>query len=415
MNRLLITNIKELVGILPPEVWVLKGAQLNKIETLTDAWLLVEGENIADFGEMVSLPESLKECSETLDASGRLVLPAYVDSHTHLVYAGTREDEFEMRLKGLSYAEIAQRGGGILNSAAKLEKASEEELFQQALGRLNEVIKLGTGAIEIKSGYGLSAAGELKILRTIKALKEHTDATIKATFLALHAIPAAFKNNPDAYVDIMINEVLPQVAEENLAGYVDAFCEEGYFTVAQTERLLDAAAKYGLKPKVHVNQFNAIGGIGACVKHNAISVDHLEVMTKNDFEALTSGNTIATLLPVCSLFIQIPYGPARALINENIGIALATDFNPGSSPSGNMQLVQSLACTQMKLTPIEAFNASTINGAASLELSNELGSITKGKKANLLMTSKIPSLTYIPYNLGHNHIEKTILKGRIQG
>ncbi len=415
MDDILIINIKELIGILPPEIKVLTGAELSKVKSLTKAWLHISGQRITDFGEMASLPKNLVESCKIIDATGKLVLPSYVDSHTHLVYAGTREDEFEMRLNGLSYADIAKRGGGILNSAKKLADTSEAALLTQSLARLNDVINMGTGAIEIKSGYGLSVAGELKMLRTAKALKNQTDAIIKTTFLALHAVPQAYTLNADAYVDLMINEVLPQVAEEGLADYVDAFCEEGYFSVAQTEQLLIAAAKYGLKPKVHVNQFNAIGGIAACVKHKAISVDHLEVMAAEDFNSLANSATIATLLPICSLFIKIPYAPARTLLQHDAKIALATDFNPGSSPSGNMQLVQSLACTQMNLTPIEAFNAATINGAAALELSDELGSITRGKRANLIITKEIPSLTYIPYNVGHNHVEMHILNGRVQG
>ena len=415
MNRIFLFNIKQLVGIQPEGTIVLKGDALNKLAVLDNAWLLTEGERILDFGKMADLPADFAPNATQIDAAGRIVLPAFVDSHTHIVYAGTREDEFEMRLSGLSYEEIAKRGGGILNSATKLQHASQDELIAQSLMRLQDVIGMGTGALEIKSGYGLSEEGELKMLRTIKALHKETDATIKSTFLALHAIPTAYKANPDAYVELMIETVLPQVTEEGLAEYIDAFCEEGYFNVEQTERLLEAGARFGLKPKVHVNQFNTIGGIAASVKHNAVSVDHLEIMKPEDYPPLQNSNTIATLLPICSLFIQIPYGPARELVKSNIALALATDFNPGSSPSGNMQLVQSLACTQMKLTPTEAFNASTINGAAALQLSHELGSITKGKIANILMTKPIPSLSYIAYNLGHNHIEKVILKGRLQG
>lgn len=414
MATTLFLNIKQLAGIQPKGVHALPGHALKTVKSLDDAWLRIEDGLIHSFGTMHNVPEDLPQGTARVDCKGRLIIPAFVDSHTHLVFAGTREDEFAMRLSGMSYEEIAARGGGILNSANKLQTTSEEELLVQALPRLKEVIRLGTGAIEIKSGYGLSVEAELKMLRTINNLRKHTDATIKATFLGLHALPTAYKSNPDAYIDLMINEVLPVIAAENLAEYADVFCEKGYFSLEQTDRFLLAAEKFGLKTKIHVNQFNAFGGVPLAVKHKAISVDHLEVMNTEDFESLAQSKTIATVLPICSLMINIPYAPARKLADSNITVALASDFNPGSAPGGNMQLAQSLACVNMKLTPNEAFNASTINGAAALQLSAELGSITEGKKANIIITKPIPSLGYIAYNVGHNHVENVYLNGLIQ-
>jgi imidazolonepropionase len=414
MPALLFKNIKQLAGIQPQATKVLRGKALNVVISLENAWLLAVDGRIHSFGSMAHLPESVPAQAEIVDCTGRMVLPAFVDSHTHLVFAGTREDEFAMRLAGMSYEEIAKRGGGIINSAKKLQLASEDELLVQANRRLKEVIAMGTGAIEIKSGYGLNPHAELKMLRVIKRLAATSEATIKATFLGLHAIPPEFAGRADAYVDAMINEVLPIIAAEGLAEYADVFCESGYFNLAQTERFLVAADKFGLKPKIHVNQFNAFGGVALAVNHGAISVDHLEVMKDEDFNTLQNCNTIATLLPICSLMISIPYAPARKMVNENIAIALATDFNPGSSPSGNMQLAQSLAYVQMKLTPNEAFNAATINGAAALQLSTELGSITEGKRANLIVTKPIPSLGYMAYNVGHNQVDFVYLNGIIQ-
>ena len=414
MATTLFKNIKQLAGIQPHGIHVLRGKELDIVISLDDAWLLVADGLIHSFGYMTHFPANIPAQAEVVDCSGRMMLPAFVDSHTHLVFAGTREDEFAMRLAGISYAEIAKRGGGIINSAKKLQRATEDELLEQASHRLKEVIAMGTGTIEIKSGYGLNPEAELKMLRVTKRLAENSDATIKATFLGLHALPPEYVGRADVYVDIMIDEVLPIIAAEGLAEYADVFCESGYFDLAQTERFLIAAAKVGLKPKIHVNQFNAFGGVELAVSHNAISVDHLEVMNQADFTALQTSETIATVLPICSLMIHIPYAPARKMVDENIAIALATDFNPGSSPSGNMQLAQSLACVEMKLTPNEAFNASTINGAASLQLSAELGSITEGKKANLIITKPIPSLGYLAYNVGHNQVDFVYLNGIIQ-
>jgi len=414
MNTSYFINIKELTGILPAGVTHLTGDDLNTIQSISNAWLKVEDGIIADFGPMDSLPTKEFENVNTVDATGRLLLPAFIDSHTHLVFAGTREDEFIMRLNGASYEEIAAAGGGILNSAQKLQTASEDELYESAKARLDDVISMGTGAIEIKSGYGLSTESELKMLRVIKRLKQNSKATIKATFLGAHAVPTQFKGQPDAYLNYLLKETLPKVAAENLADYVDIFCETGYFNANHTEQLLSAAHTLGIKAKIHVNQFTSIGGIQTAVKHKIVSVDHLEIMNEADFSSLENSQTIATLLPLCSFFINLPYSPAREMLKRNILIALASDYNPGSTPSGNMQLVQSAACVQMKLTPIEAFNASTINAAAAVNESKNLGSITKGKKANLLLTKPIPSLGFMAYNFGHNHIEKVFLEGEEQ-
>ena len=411
MKTKLITNIKQLAGILPKGVSMLKGGEMNQVKTIENAWLRIEDEHIADFGPMSDFPQGDLHEEVVIDATDKILMPAFVDSHTHIVFAGTREDEFEMRLNGISYEEIAAKGGGIINSAKKLQAATADDLFESALSRVHQVVALGTGALEIKSGYGLTVDAELKMLRVIKRLTEETGIIIKATFLGAHAVPPEFAGKADDYLDMLINEALPVISEENLADYVDVFCEKGYFNVNQTNRLLDAALKHDLKPKIHVNQFYSIGGVQAGVNHHAVSVDHLEVMTDADFAALENSSTIATILPGCSLFIEIPYGPARELINREIPVALATDYNPGSAPSGNMQLMQSLACVKMKMTPNEAFNASTINAAAAINESERLGSITKGKKANLLLTHKIPSLGFMAYNFGHNHIEKVFLAG----
>ena len=339
---------------------------------------------------------------------------SYCDSHTHLVFAASREGEFVDRINGLSYEEITRKGGGILNSARKLQNASEEELLKGTLQRANEIMLMGTGAVEIKSGYGLNLDAELKMLRVIKKLKEISPLTIKSTFLGAHALPQEYKGNKDAYMNLVIQEMLPQVAEEGLAEYVDIFCEYGYFDVADTERLLEAAQQYGLIPKTHVNQFNVIGGVQASVKYRALSVDHLEVMSPEDIEALKGTNCMPTLLPSCSFFLGIPYGPARDLIQAGLPLALASDYNPGSTPSGNMNFVSSLGCIQLKMTPEEVINATTINTAYAMGVSDKLGSIAVGKKANLFITKPMPSYAYLPYAFGHHHIETIILNGEIQ-
>jgi imidazolonepropionase len=406
----LFTNIKELLQVRENTIDKLSGVEMKELPTIKNAWLLIEDDKIADYGEMNSIPEI--EADKTIDAEGKIILPSWCDSHTHIVYAGNRELEFADRINGLSYEEIANRGGGILNSAKTLQETPEEEVYKQSAKRLEEVMKLGTGAVEIKSGYGLTEEGELKMLRVIKKLQQNYNIPIKSTFLGAHAIPKEYKEKPDAYMDLVIEKILPKVAEENLAEYIDIFCEKGYFSVADTHKLLSAAKKFGLKPKVHVNQFNAIGGIQAGIEHKALSVDHLEVMRPEDIESLKGTSTMPVALPSCSLFLSIPYTPAREMLDSGLPLALATDFNPGSTPSGNMNLVVSLACIKMKMTPEEAINAATINGAYAMELSKTHGSITKGKQANFILTKEIPSYTFLPYAFGTNSIESVFINGK---
>ncbi|UBZ07076.1 imidazolonepropionase [Salegentibacter mishustinae] len=406
----LFTNIKELLQVRENTIDKLSGIEMKELPTIKNAWLLIEDDKIADYGEMNSIPEI--KADKTIDAEGKIILPSWCDSHTHIVYAGNRELEFADRINGLSYEEIANRGGGILNSAKTLQETPEEEVYKQSAKRLEEVMKLGTGSVEIKSGYGLTEEGELKMLRVIKKLQQNYDIPIKATFLGAHAIPKEYKEKPDVYMDLVIEKILPKVAEENLAEYIDIFCEKGYFSVADTHKLLSAAKKFDLKPKIHVNQFNAIGGIQAGIEHKALSVDHLEVMRPEDIESLKGTSTMPVALPSCSLFLSIPYTPAREMLDSGLPLALATDFNPGSTPSGNMNLVVSLACIKMKMTPEEAINAATINGAYAMELSKTHGSITKGKQANFILTKEIPSYTFLPYAFGTNSIESVFINGK---
>lgn len=410
MLNILIKNIKGLAGILEGNTTPLRGRQLSKLETLENAYLAIENGKIADYGYMKDLAGITDwQNLEVIDADGKFVLPAFCDSHSHLVFAASRESEFVDRINGLTYEEIGKKGGGILNSAAKLAGMTEDDLVEGALKRLELIKSYGTGAIEIKSGYGLSVEAELKMLRVIKRLKQESDLSIKATFLGAHAFPLAYKTNQEAYVDLIIQEMLPEIQRENLADFIDVFCERNYFSPAQLDRILEAGKLAGLKPKIHVNQFSILGGVEIGVKHGAISVDHLEEMDDNDIQILKNSNTIATALPSCSFFLQIPYAPVRTMLQNDLILALASDFNPGSTPSGNMQFVNSLACIQMKLTPEEAFNATTINGAYAMELADELGSITVGKKANLIITKEIPSLAYMPYAFGENLVDRTIL------
>jgi imidazolonepropionase len=383
---------------------------MNKLSTIKNAFIEIQEDKIHSFGSMKDL--KLKDFQNVFDAKGGTILPSWNDSHTHLVFAKSREKEFIDKINGLSYEQIANNGGGILNSALHLEKISAEKLFENSKQRLENIIKLGTGAIEIKSGYGLSLEGELKILRTIKRLKETFDIEIKSTFLGAHALPKKYKNNRGKYLDLIINEMLPNIYKEELADYIDVFCETNYFNVHELDRILEAGAKFNLKPKVHVNQFTSIGGIQKAIEHKAISVDHLEIMEENDYDSLKNSSTIATILPSCSFFINIPYAPARKLMDKNIPFALASDFNPGSSPNGNMNLVNSLACIKMKILPEAVVNASTINGAYAMEISDVTGSITVGKQANLIITKPIESYSYLFYSFGENCIERTMVKGK---
>jgi imidazolonepropionase len=407
--RTLIINIQELLQIRDTSVKKVSGTEMAVLPSIKNAYLLIEKDLIADFGSMENCPNI--EVGATIDATDKVVLPTWCDSHTHIVYAGNRIQEFVDRIQGMSYEEIANRGGGILNSAKKLNETSEEEIYNQSKVRLEEVMRLGTGAVEIKSGYGLTVEGELKMLRVIKKLSENYPIKIKATFLGAHAFPTEYKENHSGYIDLIINEMLPKIAKENLADYIDAFCETGYFSVEETERILEAGKKYGLIAKIHVNQFNAINGIAACVKHNALSVDHLEVVTEEDIEILKKTETMPVALPSCSFFISIPYTPARIMIDAGLPLALATDFNPGTTPSGNMNFVVATACIKMKMTPEEAINAATINGAYAMGISNSYGSIALGKKANLIISKVVTSFYQLPYSFGSDLIDTVIVNG----
>lgn len=410
MNTL-IYNIKELLQIRETDILKISGANMQILPRLKNAFLVIENGLIADFGEMEDCPNI--DNFKSIDAKGKFVLPTWCDSHTHLVYAENRESEFVDRIKGLSYEEIAQKGGGILNSAKKLAEADENTLFKNAKKRLDEIISQGTGAVEIKSGYGLNTASELKMLRVIKRLKQESNIPIKATFLGAHAIPLQYKDNSDAYVHVIINEMLPKIAQENLADYIDVFCETGYFTVVQTDHILKAGKKYNLIPKIHVNQFTSIGGVQVGIENDALSLDHLEILTDADLNALKSSEVMPVALPGCSYFLSIPYTPARQIIDSGLPLALASDFNPGSTPSGNMNFVVATACIKMKILPEEAINASTLNGAYAMGLSKEMGSITKGKRANIILTKEMTSLNYLPYAFGSNLIDTVLINGKI--
>ncbi|AEV98551.1 imidazolonepropionase [Niastella koreensis] len=412
MAATLITNIKQLVNV--REKWpVLRGKELADLPCIHNAYLLIEDDTIVAYGAMDELATINRALpADKIDATGKMVLPAWCDSHTHLVFAASRENEFIDKLKGLSYAEIAAKGGGILNSARKLNEASEDELFNLAWARLEELKKLGTGAIEIKSGYGLTVDGELKMLRVIKRLRERSTVTIKATFLGAHTYPMAYKENHQGYIDLIIQEMLPVIGREQLADYIDVFCETGFFSPEETALICKAGMQYGLKPKIHANQLNLSGGVQTGVALGAVSVDHLETMDEAAIQALAGADTIGTLLPTAAFFLRMPFQPARALIDAGCAIALATDFNPGSSPSGNMNVVVNMSCIQMKMLPEEAINAATLNGAWAMECANELGSISIGKKANIILTKQVPSLAYLPYSFGSNLIERVMIKGQ---
>ncbi|TYA59114.1 imidazolonepropionase [Formosa maritima] len=408
---ILIKNIKELLQVRETHIPIVKGKEMNILPTIKNAYLLIDHDTIVEYGSMEDI-QGL-DADEIIDATGKIVLPTWCDSHTHIVYAGNREQEFVDRINGLSYEDIANRGGGILNSAEKLQNTSEEDLYLQSSIRLKDVIKLGTGAIEIKSGYGLTIEAELKMLRVIKKLKRDFPIKVRATLLAAHAIPKEYKGNKSAFVDLVIDKMIPEVANEQLATYIDVFCEKGYFDLEDTERILIAGKKHGLVPKIHVNQFNAFGGVPLGVEYQALSVDHLEELNSQDIEALKNSNTIPVALPSCSYFLSIPYTPARQIIDSGLPLALATDYNPGSTPSGNMNFVVSTACIKMKMTPEEAINAATINGAYAMGIGNMYGSITKGKKANLIITKKVPSYAYLPYSFGENNIDQVIINGLV--
>ena len=406
----IITNIKELLQVRNKNIEQVSGPEMKILPTIKNAFLILKDDKIFDFGEMGNLP--LLKADKNIDATDKIVLPCWCDSHTHIVYAGNRENEFVDRINGLTYEEIAINGGGILNSAVKLQNTSKDDLFEQASKRLEEIMKLGTGAVEIKSGYGLTFDAEIKMLRVIKKLSELYPIQIKATFLGAHAFPKKFKKNKEAYVDLICDKMIPFIAKEKLAEFIDAFCETGYFTTEQTERILKTGKEYKLIPKIHVNQFTSIGGVQVGIKFNALSIDHLEIMTDQDIEDLKSSTTMPVALPTCSYFLSIPYTPARKIIDNNLPLALASDYNPGSTPSGNMNFVVSTACIKMKMTPEEAINAATINGAYAMNLSKTHGSISKGKKANIILTKPIPSYNYIPYAFGSNLIDKVMIDGK---
>ncbi len=409
--EVLFRNIRGLYGIREAGIKKVSGKEMASFPGIENAWLLSRDGRIADYGTMDRCPETR---GEIVDLRGRFLLPAFVDSHTHIIYAGTREEEFKDRIKGLSYEEIAARGGGILNSARKLRESSEAQLLEAALRRVHEVIRLGTGALEIKSGYGLSVEGEIKMLRVARKISELTPIPVRSTFLGAHALPEAYRNDREGYMKLIIDEMLPMLAEEKLADYVDVFCEKNYFTPDESRQLFEAAAHYGLRPKVHVNQFNSIGGLQAALEYNALSVDHLEVLTDNDLESLLRHpDTMPVALPGCSFFLGIPYTPARKIIDAGLALAIASDYNPGSAPSGNISFLLSLACIRMKLLPEEALNAVTLNAAYALELQDELGSITRGKRAHFIITKAIPSLSYIPYHFAHNHIENVVINASL--
>jgi len=412
--KILIKNIKELVQVEDKPVLKVCGKDMAKLNTIKNAYLLIDGEKIADFGKMDDLFISKETKLKEIDATGKMVFPSFCDSHTHIVYAGSREIEYTDKIKGLSYEEIAKRGGGILNSAKLLHETSEEDLYQQSLARINEIKMMGTGAVEIKSGYGLTTEDELKMLRVIKRLKETTPLIIKSTFLGAHAVPAEYKGRQEEYVDYIINEMIPMVAAEDLADYIDVFCDKGFFTVEETDRILLTGMKYGLRAKIHANELAPSGGIQVGVKYNALSVDHIEYTGEEEINALLNSETMPTILPGAAFFLNMPWAPARKMMEAGLPVALASDFNPGSSPSGNMKLIMSFGCVNYRMLPEEVIHATTINTAYAMGVSEEVGSIAIGKKANVFITKPIPSYEFMPYAYGSNLIETVILKGKIQ-
>ena len=408
--KTLITNIKELVQTEETPRLKVCGKEMAEMSTIKDAYLLIEDNKISDFGKMSDIKE--KNADKIIDATNRLIFPSFCDSHTHLVYAGSREIEYIDKIRGLSYEEIAERGGGILNSAKRLQETSEEELYQDAMKRLDEIIRLGTGAVEIKSGYGLNTQSELKMLRVIKRLKENSPLTIKSNFLGAHGVPMEYRGRQGEFVDLVVNEMIPLVAKDNLADFIDVFCDKGFFTVEETDRMLKQGIKYGMRPKIHANELDYSGGIQVAVKNNALSCDHLEFVGDEEIECLRDSETMPTILPGAAFFLNMRLAPVRKMMDSGLPIAMASDFNPGSSPSGNIQTIITFACVNYRMTPQEAFNATTINSAYAMGLSKTHGSIAKGKIANFYITKEIPSLEYMPYYYGTNKIEKVFLNGK---
>jgi len=413
MSDILIVNIKELLQVENEPVSYVAGKDMQNLPRIENAWLWIKEGKVFDYGEMSELPGKEGLPTERIDAAGKYVLPAWCDSHTHLVYPQSREIEYIDKIKGLSYEEIAARGGGILNSAKKMQEDSEDKLYEDAMKRLDEIARWGTGAVEIKSGYGLTTESELKMLRVIKRLKENSKLTIKATFLGAHSIPMEYRDDQSKYVDIVINEMLPRVAEEGLADFVDVFCDKGFFTVEDTDRILETAAKYGMRPKIHANELDYSGGIQVGVKHNALSVDHLEFTGDAEIAALKNSGTMPTILPGAAFFLNMELAPARKMMEAGLPVALATDFNPGSSPSGNMQLIMAMGSVMYRMLPEEVINAVTINTAYAMGVEKELGTIAKGKKANVIITKDIPSVEYMTYAYGENKVEMVILNGEV--
>lgn len=411
---LLIKNIKELVQVEETPILYRAGTKMQEMHTLKNAWLLIKGDKIFDFGEMKLLSNDAQKASKVIDVEGKMVFPCFCDSHTHIVYAGSREIEYVDKIKGLSYEEIAKRGGGILNSSKRLHETSEDELFACAWERLEEMKSYGTGAVEIKSGYGLSTEDELKILRVIRRLKEKSPLTVKATFLGAHAVPAEYKGRQNEYVDLIINEMIPMVAGEDLADFIDVFCDKGFFTVEETDRILMAGIKHGLRPKIHANELDYSGGVQVGVKYNALSVDHLEYTGDAEMASLLQSETMPTVLPGAAFFLGMIHAPVRKMIDAGLPIAMASDSNPGSSPSGNMQLILSMACINYRMLPEEAINATTLNTAYAMDCSEIMGSIARGKIANIFITKKIPTYEFMPYAYGSNKVEQVILHGKIQ-
>ncbi len=408
--RTLIKNIKELVQVERQPKLRVCGKDMAQMETIKNAYLIIEDDKFAAFGPMLELKE--QNADTVIDATGRMVLPSFCDSHTHLVYAGSREIEYIDKIRGLSYEEIAKRGGGILNSAKRVQEASEEQLYEDAMKRLEQMISFGTGAVEIKSGYGMTTEAEMKMLRVIRRLKETSPLTIKATLLGAHGIPMEYRGRQEAFVDLVINEMIPQAAAEGLADYIDVFTDQGFFTVEDTDRMLDAGAKYGLRAKIHANELAYSGGIQCAVRHNALSCDHLEYTGDAEIEALLGSETMPTVLPGAAFFLNMVHAPVRKMMDAGLPVAMASDCNPGSSPSCNMQLILSFACVNYRMLPEEAINATTINSGYAMGVSDMLGSIAVGKKANFYITTPIPTYEYLPYAYGENKVSRTFLNGK---